>query len=67
MKTTALDWSPEDDELLASGRLPQGPELVRIRTELLTLCRAHAPWAATEARLLLLWAEIDSESGSSPT
>ena len=58
-KTTALDWSPEDEERLAHDIRPTGNELVRIRTELLAIAEKHCgAMAVAECRLLLLWAEL---------
>lgn len=39
--TTAHPFTPEDSAVLESGAMPSGAELVRIRTELVEICREH--------------------------
>ena len=59
VKSTGLEWTPEEDARLAHDERPVGAELVRVRTELLEIARTHCCAQTVEdCELLLYLAEM---------
>jgi hypothetical protein len=53
------DFDPAHEALLRSGELPRSTELIRIRTEMVELTRAHCPDGLAEAEALLERAKME--------